>query len=47
MKSLIFGLAFLSFSSFARNMHLVEFNADSPQERSLIGNIIHLGFHHT
>jgi carboxypeptidase T len=42
MKHIILALAFISTSVFARNMHLVEFVASSPQERSLIGNIIHL-----
>ncbi len=42
MKNLILGLALLSSSAMARNMNLVEFTASTPQERSLIGNLIHL-----
>lgn len=42
MKKLIIGLTFISTAVFARNIHLVEFQAATPQERSLIGDIIHL-----
>ena len=46
MKNFLVGLTFLTSTltttTFARNMHLVEFSANTPQERSLIGNIIHL-----
>ena len=46
MKNFLVGLAFListlTTTAIARNMHLVEFSASTPQERSLIGNIVHL-----
>lgn len=42
MKKFILVLTIISTAAFARNMHLVEFYANSPHERSLIGNIIHL-----
>ena len=44
MKHLLLSisLTFFTAKSYSRNMHLVEFDASTPQERSLIGNIIHL-----
>lgn len=44
MKNILLGLtlSFLSTPLMARNMHIVEFQASTQQERSVIGNIIHL-----
>ncbi len=42
MKKVLIILSIISSTVLGREMHLVEFSANSPEERSLISNVIHL-----